>query len=84
MKRATGGLVLALCLVVAESAKQLEVDTGNAKLRRQFAEGFDDRLRSVREVLLRRAVPVMLVHTGEDAAEQVRQALGHRPPVSKV
>jgi uncharacterized protein (DUF58 family) len=64
-------------LVVSDGDLQLEVDSGNATLRRRFAEIFDDRLQQVRTVLLQRQIPVLPIHTAMPVAEQVRNLLGH-------
>ncbi|MDA7949281.1 MAG: DUF58 domain-containing protein [Hyphomicrobiaceae bacterium] len=66
-------------LVVGDGELQVEVDTGNANLRKRFADIFSERLAEIRQFLLRREIPVLPLHTGLPVPEQVRKLLGHRP-----
>ena len=63
-------------LVFADGEFQLEVDSGDAKLRERFRQRFAERLEQARRFLLRRAVPVLPIHTGADVADQARALLG--------
>ena len=62
-------------LVVSDGDLQIEVNSGDASLRRRFADIFDERLATVRTVLLQRRIPVLPIHTSLPAAEQVRKLL---------
>jgi uncharacterized protein (DUF58 family) len=64
-------------MVMAEEEKQLEVDTSDRRLRSRFSEDFEQRLEWIRRMSRLRAIPLLPVHTGEGAAEQVRGLLGH-------
>ena len=66
-------------LVISDGRLQIEVDSGDAKLRQSFAQVFSDRLEDTRQALTRLGVPVLPVHTAAPVAQQVRTLLG-RPP----
>jgi uncharacterized protein (DUF58 family) len=66
-------------LVVSQGDLQLEVDTGNARLRNGFSEDFDHRLRTARDLMLKRSIPVLPVQTVGDVRQQMQELLGHRP-----
>ena len=67
-------------LVVSDGDLQLEVNSGDEGLRRNFAEVFSQRLATVRSVLLKRQIPVLPIHTSLPVAEQVRKLLSYAPP----
>ena len=66
-------------LVVSDGELQLEFDSADRSLRRQFSEVFQERLETARSLLVKRGIPVLPIHTAIDVAEQVRDLLGHRP-----
>jgi len=66
-------------LVVTNGEQQLELDTAKGRLRRSLTETFSDDLRRTKESLARVGVPVLLIHTATDPAEQLRQQLGVAP-----
>lgn len=66
-------------LVVSNGDLQLEVNSGDDTLRANFADVFNERLATVRSVLLQRQIPVMPVHTGLPVTVQVRKLLGYMP-----
>ena len=66
-------------VIVSQGDLQLEVDTGDSELRRRFSEQFETRLQTARELMLKRGIPVLLIHTAGGLREQFRELLGHRP-----
>ncbi len=70
-------------LVVSQGDLQLEVDTRDAQLRTQFSEQFTTRLKTARDLMLKRAVPVLPIHTTEGVREQLQALLGHASKVSR-
>lgn len=66
-------------LVVSDGELQLEIDSGDSKLRQSFTARFDERLSGIQEDLLRYAIPVLPLHTAEAVAPQVRKLLGNAP-----
>lgn len=67
-------------VVFAESARQLEVDTGSDRLRTAFRASFDERVARARSFLLRREVPLIPISTAEEVAGQLRRLLGKSAP----
>jgi uncharacterized protein (DUF58 family) len=63
--------------IFSEGLLQLEVDTDDARLRRRFSEDFENRLRTARDLALKRTIPVLPIQTTGDVREQMRQLLGH-------
>ncbi len=70
-------LPLAGKLIVSEGDLQLEVDTRAAHLREQFAEQFSTRLKTARDLMLKRGIPVLPIHTTEGVRERLQELLGH-------
>jgi uncharacterized protein (DUF58 family) len=66
-------------LVMSDGELQVEVDSGNSRLRTQFHAEFDERLKLAQDILQKRGVPVLPIHTAEGVAEQVRHLLGYSP-----
>lgn len=66
-------------VIVTEGNLQLEVDTGDARFRRRFAAQFETDLRSARDLMLQRGIPVLPIHTAAGVREQLSDLLGHRP-----
>ncbi len=64
-------------LTVSQGDQQLEIDTRDAGLRRQFSELFTTRLRTARDLMLKRGIPVLAIHTAEGVREQLLELLGH-------
>lgn len=71
--------------VFSQGPLQLEIDTGDAGLRKRFSEDFENRLKTASALALKRTIPVLPIQTTADVREQMRQLLGHalgRPPVA--
>ena len=66
-------------VIVSQGDLQLEVDTGDGQFRRRFSEQFENRLKAARDLMLRRGIPVLPIHTAEGVREQFRDLLGNRP-----
>ncbi len=66
-------------LVVTQGDLQLEVDTGDKQLRNRFSEQFDTGLKTARDLMLKRGIPVLPIHTVGAVREQFMELLGHRP-----
>jgi uncharacterized protein (DUF58 family) len=64
-------------LVMAEGAVQLEVNTSDRGLRRDFHDTFEQRLRRIQTLSRKRSIPVLPIQTGAGVAEQVRTLLGN-------
>jgi len=65
--------------VVSDGRRQLELDPGSAKLRRQYPEVLKGRLGLLTGELTKYGVPVLPIHTAERVAVQIRDALGYVP-----
>lgn len=65
-------------LAFSDGAGQLEVDTGSRRLRDRYRNRFDQRLGQLRHAALRYEIPVLPLHTGAGAAEQIRELIGRR------
>ena len=63
-------------VVVSDGKLQLPLDSSNLKLREQFTQGFQQKFRQGKDILLKQDVPVIPLNTSEGVAEQVRRALG--------
>jgi uncharacterized protein (DUF58 family) len=66
-------------VIVSQGDLQLEVDTGDGELRRRFSEQFEYRLNTARDLMLKRGIPVLPIHTAGGVREQFGELLGHRP-----
>ena len=66
-------------VIVSQGDLQLEVDTGDGQLRKRFSEEFENRLKTARDLMLKRGIPVLPIHTAEGVREQFTELLGHRP-----
>ncbi len=66
-------------VIVSEGDLQLEVDTGDARFRERFSEQFESTLKTARNLMLKRGIPVLPIHTGGGVREQFMDLLGHRP-----
>ncbi len=66
-------------LVFADESGQLQVDTGNSKVRETFRDDFARHRLSGRHFLLQRETPVIPLSTGTDVAGQLRTLLGSTP-----
>jgi uncharacterized protein (DUF58 family) len=64
-------------IIVSQGDLQLEVDTGDGQLRRRFSEEFESRLQTARNLMLKRGIPVLPIHTADGIREQFRDLLGH-------
>jgi len=64
-------------VVVSQGDRHLDVDTGDARLRRRFSEEFENRLSTTRDLMLQRGIPVLPIRTTEGVREQMRRLLGH-------
>ncbi|MCW5889873.1 MAG: DUF58 domain-containing protein [bacterium] len=63
-------------LVMGDGGRELEVDTGDADLRRRFADESTTRRAAQRTLARQREIPVLAVDAGEDVLAQVRRQLG--------
>jgi uncharacterized protein (DUF58 family) len=66
-------------LVFGQADLQLEVDTGSARLRRDYAAEFAERQAAIEQFCRQRTTPRLSISTDRDVAEQVRERLGHVP-----
>jgi len=66
-------------LVISDGDLQLQVDSGDAQLRKTFSEDFDVRLEHARKLLLKRQVPVLPISSSRPVIEQVRELIGRLP-----
>jgi len=66
-------------LIVSQGDLQLEIDTGDAQLQKRFSEQFESGLKTARDLMLKRGIPVLPIHTAEGVREQFMELLGHRP-----
>jgi len=64
--------------VVAESGRQIEVDTSGSDLRRRFAGDFARRQEQIARFSRHHAIPVLPVSTDRDVPDQFRELLGRR------
>ena len=65
-------------LTVSDGQLQLEIDSADASLRRQFADVFNERLESVTHLLKQRRIPVLPLSTVGGVTTQVQSLLGAR------
>jgi uncharacterized protein (DUF58 family) len=65
-------------LVFGDGARQMEVDTGNRKLRERYRDTFAEQRAAGRKFLLQRETPVLPLSTAEALVEQLRHQLGAR------
>ena len=65
-------------LVVTEGTLQVELDLRSEKVRAPVQKFSRARLQDVMTYLKKLAIPILPVHTGEDAVDQVRYFLGHQ------
>jgi hypothetical protein len=63
-------------IAVSRGSTQLELDTGRGRQMRDLGEYFAADLKRTRSSLARVGVPVLLVDTEEDPADQIRRQLG--------
>jgi uncharacterized protein (DUF58 family) len=70
-------------LVVAEGELQLEVNTSDRGLRQRYGAEFAQRLGRIYDLSRQREIPVLPLSTARGVVEQVRELLGHRPPVRR-
>lgn len=71
-------------IVAAEEELQLEVNTSDRTLRKQFADDFTKRRLWIQKMSRLRSIPILPFHTGGGVAEQAREALGYHPPARRV
>jgi uncharacterized protein (DUF58 family) len=65
-------------VIVSQGERQLEVDTGDAQFRKRFSEQFERELKNARDLMLKRGIPVLPIHTAGGVREQFMELLGHR------
>jgi len=71
-------------LTFSDGQGQIEVDTGSSRLRKKYHERFEQRLDQIHNASRRYKIPVLPIHTGAGAAEQIRDLLGrHQAPVRR-
>lgn len=66
-------------VIVSEGDLQLEIDTGDASFRERFSRQFDHDLQAARDLMLKRGIPVLPIHTAGGVREQLGELLGRRP-----
>ena len=64
-------------LVMSEADLQLEVNSSDARLRKEYQAAFQRRLEWMQEVSRVRSIPLLPIETSRDVAEQVRELLGY-------
>jgi len=74
------GLPKAGPLVFGDGARQLEVDTGNRRLRETYRDSFAAQRAAGRRFLLQREMPVIPLSTAESVPDQLRRHLGTMRP----
>ena len=62
-------------LVVADGEMQLEVDSGDSRLRTGFSQAFQERLEWMKHITRQRSTPLLPISTEFDVAEQIRDLL---------
>ena len=65
-------------VVMADAARQIEVDTSAHGLRARFASDFTERRDRIEAFSRDRAIPVLSISTERDVADQFRELLGRR------
>jgi uncharacterized protein (DUF58 family) len=63
-------------LIFSDGSRQLEVDTGQRRLRERFRDSFAEVRAKNRQFLLHRETPVIPLNTAEPVGEQIRRHLG--------
>ena len=63
-------------LVVADGELQLEIDSGDTRLRTGFTKEFRQRLEWMQQITRQRQTPLLPISTERGVAEQVRDLLG--------
>ena len=63
-------------LVLTDGQLQVEIDTSKGKLTRNLAEYFSADLQETKDILAKVGIPVLLIDTVGDPAEQIRAILG--------
>jgi uncharacterized protein (DUF58 family) len=66
-------------LIVSQGDLQLEIDTGDGQLKKRFSEQFHTGLQTARDLMLKRGIPVLPIHTAGGVREQFMELLGHGP-----
>ncbi len=66
-------------VIVSQGEWQLEVDTGDTQFRRRFSDQFEKELKRARDLMLKRGIPVLPIHTAGGVREQFMELLGHGP-----
>jgi hypothetical protein len=63
-------------LVFSDGAAQLEIDTNDADIRRDFRATYAHRVQAAKKFLLQRQAPVIALSTAAGVVEQLRGHLG--------
>ncbi|WP_445673016.1 DUF58 domain-containing protein [Pseudomonas inefficax] len=63
-------------LTITQGALQVELEVGRRQVNKPLGEFLSGRLRDVAELLRRSQVPLLMISSGEDAADQLRRELG--------
>jgi hypothetical protein len=64
--------------IVAETDRQVEIDTNAANLRSRFSQAFDERRSRIEGFSRKRSIPVLPIRADLDPIEQLRELLGRR------
>lgn len=62
--------------VASDGDLQLDIDTSDRKVRKNYTQQFDDLLDEIRSFLRSREVPILPIETSRDVAIQIREILG--------
>jgi uncharacterized protein (DUF58 family) len=65
-------------VIVSQGDLQLEVDTGDARFRSRFSEQFEKGLKTAKDLMLKRGIPVLPIQTAGGVREQFMDLLGHK------
>lgn len=70
-------------LTFSDGKGRIETNTGSARLRARFQDDFENRLEQLRSASRRYKIPVLPIHTGAEAAGQIRNLLGRQQAPSR-
>jgi hypothetical protein len=64
-------------LIFTGNAGQLEINTADEKLRRDYSAAFSERLLRLQSASRTHSIPLLTISAAEDVLEQVKQQLGY-------
>lgn len=65
-------------LVFSDGARQLDIDSSNRKLRRDYRASFEQRLERISSSSRKYDIPLLPIHTALPVAGQVKKLIGHK------